>query len=99
MNQPLEALPAQRGAGAAVAGGEPAADARTPAVDARDVEALDVLLVADEAEARLPLSEDRREAGHRVTLASDGGEARGHVRARVFDVVICDVRLPQVDGL
>jgi two-component system response regulator AtoC len=99
MNQPLEALPAQRGAGAAVAGGEPAADARTPAVDARDVEALDVLLVDDEAELRLTLSEALREAGHRVTLASDGGEARGHVMARVFDVVICDVRLPQVDGL
>jgi DNA-binding NtrC family response regulator len=67
--------------------------------DARDAEALDILLVDDEAELRLTLSEALRDEGHRVTLASDGGEARGHVMARVFDVVICDVRLPQMDGL
>jgi two-component system response regulator AtoC len=70
-----------------------------PARDSRDAEALDVLLVDDEAELRLILAEALRDAGHRVTVASDGAEARGHVMARVFDVVICDVRLPQVDGL
>ena len=67
--------------------------------DGRDAEAMDILLVDDEAELRLSLAEALRDAGHRVTMASDGAEARGHVMARVFDVVICDVRLPQVDGL
>jgi two-component system response regulator AtoC len=67
--------------------------------ESRDAESLDVLLVDDEVELRQTLAEALREAGHRVTLAGDGVEARGHVLARVFDVVICDVRLPQLDGL
>src|SRR3954447_4986186 len=67
--------------------------------EGRDTEAMDILLVDDEAELRLSLAEALRDAGHRVTMASDGVEARGHVLARVFDVVICDVRLPQLDGL
>src|ERR671939_220218 len=104
MNQPFEELPAHRAAGD-LADGEPgppdsAGEATPPpTADTRDVEALDVLLVDDEAELRLTLAEALRDAGHRVTMASDGAEARGHVMARVFDVVICDVRLPQVDGL
>jgi DNA-binding NtrC family response regulator len=77
----------------------PRSNDRAPARDNRDSEALDVLLVDDEAELRLILAEALRDAGHRVTVASDGAEARSHVMARVFDVVICDVRLPQVDGL
>src|SRR5918912_564196 len=104
MNQPFEELPAHRAAGD-LADGEPgppdsAGEATPPpTADTRDVEALDVLLVDDEAELRLTLAEALRDAGHRVTMASDGAEARGHVLARVFDVVICDVRLPQLDGL
>jgi len=80
-------------------GSQPPSPERGPAREGRDAESMDILLVDDEAELRLTLAEALRDAGHRVTMASDGAEARGHVMARVFDVVICDVRLPQVDGL
>jgi two-component system, NtrC family, response regulator AtoC len=78
---------------------EPSSPDKGSPREGRDTESMDILLVDDEAELRLSLAEALRDAGHRVTMASDGAEARGHVLARVFDVVICDVRLPQVDGL
>jgi DNA-binding NtrC family response regulator len=62
-------------------------------------EALDVLLIDDEPDLRVTLEEAVRAAGHRVITAGDGAEGLGHVMSRVFDVLICDVRLPKVDGL
>ncbi len=58
-----------------------------------------MLLVDDEPDLRLALSEALREAGHRVTVASDGAEGLAQARARVFDAIICDIRLPRLDGL
>jgi two-component system, NtrC family, response regulator AtoC len=60
---------------------------------------LDVLLVDDEPDLRLVLADALRDAGHRVTMATDGAQALDLVRSRVFDIVLCDVRLPKVDGL
>jgi DNA-binding NtrC family response regulator len=60
---------------------------------------LDVLLVDDEPDLRELLEEQLREAGHRLETAADGLEGMDHLRRRVFDVVICDVRLPKIDGL
>ena len=60
---------------------------------------LDVLLIDDEPDLRASLEEAVRDAGHRVTVASDGAEGLGQVTSKVFDVVICDVRLPKLDGL
>jgi two-component system, NtrC family, response regulator AtoC len=65
----------------------------------RSGEGLDVLLVDDEAELRVVLAEALREAGHHVTTANDGADALAQVTSRVFDAMICDVRLPKVDGL
>src|SRR3954467_15649017 len=48
---------------------------------------------------RLVLGEALRDADHRVVVASDGAEGLNHVLSKVFDVVICDVRLPKIDGL
>jgi DNA-binding NtrC family response regulator len=62
-------------------------------------EALDVLLIDDEPDLRITLEEAIRSAGHRVTSANDGADGLGHVTAKVFDVLLCDVRLPKVDGL
>jgi DNA-binding NtrC family response regulator len=61
--------------------------------------ALQILLVDDEPGLRRTLEEALRDAGHEVTAASDGAQALSHALSRVFDVVICDVRLPKVDGL
>ena len=40
-----------------------------------------------------------RDAGHRVTAVKDGAEALELVKARAFDLMICDIRLPKLDGL
>jgi DNA-binding NtrC family response regulator len=61
--------------------------------------ALDVLLIDDEPELRVTLAEALREAGHRVTEAGDGAEGLSLLGSGIFDVLICDVRLPRVDGL
>jgi DNA-binding NtrC family response regulator len=60
---------------------------------------LDVLLVDDEPSIRLPLGDAIRAQGHRVRTASNGAEAMSALAAQVFDVVVCDIRLPKVDGL
>jgi DNA-binding NtrC family response regulator len=62
-------------------------------------ETLDVLLIDDEPELRQALEEAVREAGHRATVAGDGAEGLVQITSKVFDVIICDVRLPKADGL
>jgi DNA-binding NtrC family response regulator len=59
---------------------------------------LDILLVDDEADIRLPLGDALRELGHRVSLASDGSEAMRCIDHQTFDLVMSDIRLPKVDG-
>jgi DNA-binding NtrC family response regulator len=59
---------------------------------------LDILLVDDEADVRLPLGEALRELGHRVSLAADGGEAMQCLDRQTFNLVMSDIRLPKVDG-
>ncbi|MCK6544521.1 sigma-54 dependent transcriptional regulator [Myxococcota bacterium] len=60
---------------------------------------LDILLIDDEPSIRLSVGDALREAGHSVTIASDGAEGFSFVTSKVFDVVITDIRLPKVDGL
>ncbi len=59
---------------------------------------LDILLVDDEPEIRLPLGEALREIGHRVALAADGDEAMHCLERQTFNLVVSDVRLPKGDG-
>jgi DNA-binding NtrC family response regulator len=59
---------------------------------------LDILLIDDEADIRLPLGEALRDLGHRVSLAADGGEAMRCLDHQTFNLVMSDVRLPKVDG-
>src|SRR4029078_10670457 len=60
---------------------------------------LDVLLVDDEPDIELLAGEALRDAGHIVTAVKDGAEALELVKARAFDLMICDIRLPKLDGL
>ncbi len=59
---------------------------------------LDILLVDDEPEIRLPLGEALREIGHRVALAADGDEAMRCLERQTFNLVLSDIRLPKGDG-
>jgi DNA-binding NtrC family response regulator len=61
--------------------------------------ALEVLLVDDEPDIELLAGEALRDAGHRVTAVKDGAAALELVRLRAFDLMICDIRLPKLDGL
>jgi DNA-binding NtrC family response regulator len=60
---------------------------------------LEILLVDDEAATRMSVACALCEAGHRVKEAADGAQAMALATEQVFDVAICDVRLPKVDGL
>jgi two-component system, NtrC family, response regulator AtoC len=61
--------------------------------------ALDILLVEDEPSIRLPLGDAIRARGHRVRAVKDGAEALAALASQPFDILICDIRLPKVDGL
>ena len=60
--------------------------------------ALDVLVVDDEPGVRQVLTRYFASRGHAVVSARDGIEAVRLARQSTFDVVICDLRLPGMDG-
>ena len=60
---------------------------------------LNILLVDDEPDFNLLVAEALGDAGHRVTTASNGEEALNLITRELFDVMVCDIRLPKLDGL
>ncbi len=60
---------------------------------------LSILVIEDEPELRDSLQDHLEDAGHRVETANDGGAGARRLEAGVVDLVICDVRLPEIDGL
>jgi signal transduction histidine kinase/HPt (histidine-containing phosphotransfer) domain-containing protein len=58
-----------------------------------------VLLVEDVAMNRDVIDAFLRAAGHEVTQANDGVEAVKLASATLFDVILMDVRMPEMDGL
>ncbi|WP_291986809.1 ATP-binding protein [Luteitalea sp.] len=59
---------------------------------------LRVLLADDEPALAGAVADTLRDAGFEVTMAGDGEEALARARAQTFDAVICDLRMPRVDG-
>jgi two-component system NtrC family sensor kinase len=57
-----------------------------------------ILVVEDETALANALSEALRDAGYVVARAADGEEALEEVKARQFDLVICDLKMPRLDG-
>jgi CheY-like chemotaxis protein len=57
-----------------------------------------VLVVDDEPEVAGMLGEVLARAGHRVVIAAGGREALALLRGRSFDAVLCDLRMPDLDG-
>jgi len=58
-----------------------------------------VLVVEDEEKIRVLLNEAFRDEGHNVTEASTGAEALKQLDASEFDLLICDLGLPELSGL
>jgi two-component system response regulator PilR (NtrC family) len=59
----------------------------------------DILIVDDERSMREFLAIYLRHEGYRIEAAPGGNEAIAALKARRFDVVITDLRMPDVDGL
>jgi PAS domain S-box-containing protein len=57
------------------------------------------LVVEDETALGEAVAGALTDAGFRVDRASDGAEALAKVRERTYDVVICDLKMPKVDGV
>jgi two-component system NtrC family sensor kinase len=57
-----------------------------------------ILIVDDEAEIRETLAEILTGAQHRVVTASSGREALELMAAERFDVILTDIRMPDLDG-
>jgi two-component system NtrC family sensor kinase len=79
------------------------ADVRTPEVSPQPVEAAPiqcgtVLLIDDEPGMRRALQRLLQRSGHDVTTAANGQEGLEALEARSYEVVLCDMRMPDLDG-
>lgn len=60
---------------------------------------IDILVVDDDISHCTILQALLRGWGYQVSLANSGLEALRHVREQVFDLVLCDVRMAEMDGI
>jgi CheY-like chemotaxis protein len=58
-----------------------------------------VLVVEDEEKVRVLLNDAFRAEGHEVTEATTGAEALKHLDKSKFDLMVCDLGLPELSGL
>ncbi|MBA3948565.1 MAG: response regulator, partial [Acidobacteria bacterium] len=56
------------------------------------------LLVEDEPALRAAVGDALADAGFVVDRAADGEEALTRVRARDYDLIVCDLKMPRLDG-
>jgi CheY-like chemotaxis protein len=57
-----------------------------------------ILIVDDEAEIRETLAEILTGAQHRVVTSSSGREALERLALETYDVILTDIRMPDLDG-
>jgi len=57
-----------------------------------------ILIVEDEAPLAIAVMDMLRDAGYAVDHAADGEEALLKVQQQPFDLVICDLKMPRMDG-
>jgi len=58
-----------------------------------------LLIIDDEENMRHMLQAMLERHGYRVTSAGDGREALGLIQKAMFDFVLCDIRMPNMDGM
>ena len=63
------------------------------------VERSKVLVVEDDERIRSLFEDALATLGYQVTTASTGAQAIELIQGRLFDTVLCDIRMPEMDGL
>ena len=58
-----------------------------------------ILIIDDEKAIRKTLSEILSYEGYKIDEAADGEEGLKKLREKEFDVVLCDIKMPKVDGI
>jgi DNA-binding NtrC family response regulator len=58
-----------------------------------------LLVVDDEKNLRMVVQKELSRQGHDVETASDGEEAWDSIDSQDFDVLLCDVNMPRLDGI
>jgi two-component system, NtrC family, nitrogen regulation response regulator NtrX len=58
-----------------------------------------ILIIDDERAIRKTLGEILSYEGYKIEEASDGEEGLKKFREKVFDVVLCDIKMPKLDGI
>ena len=74
---------------------EPAPAARAPDVPPGSR----ALVIEDEEALRTAVADAMSDAGFAVDTAEDGEQALARVKARTYDVIVCDLKMPRVDGI
>ncbi|MCG2712729.1 MAG: response regulator [Candidatus Omnitrophica bacterium] len=58
-----------------------------------------ILIIDDEKLITRTLRKLLEKEGYEVTVAHSGQEALEHIKCRNFNLIVCDVRMPQMDGV
>lgn len=58
-----------------------------------------ILIIDDEKAIRKTLTEILSYEGYKIEEAGDGEEGLKKFREKIFDVVLCDIKMPKMDGL
>src|SRR5438045_1832549 len=59
----------------------------------------DILIIDDEKAIRKTLSEILSYEGYKIDEAGDGEEGLKKFREKSYDVVLCDIKMPKLDGI
>jgi PAS domain S-box-containing protein len=82
-----------------VSGWEAVPKPKAIAPSMESVRGASILLVEDEKALAIAVGDALSDAGLKVEYAGDGEEALSRIRSTTYDVVICDLKMPRVDGM
>ena len=58
-----------------------------------------ILIIDDEKAIRKTLSEILSYEGYKIDEAGDGEEGLRKVKEKEYDVILCDIKMPKIDGI